>query len=42
MYSDELSRVVVYCLEGRNMIVWRMYDGLWICIWLHWWYDFML
>jgi len=40
MYPDESSRVVVYCLEGRNMLVWCMYSGLWICIWLHWWNDF--
>jgi len=36
-----MSRVVVYCLEGRNMLVWRMYDGLWICIWLSWCNDFV-
>jgi len=40
MYPDESSRVVVYCLGGRNMLVWCMYNGLWICIWLHWWNDF--
>jgi len=40
-YPDESSRVVVYCFKGRNMLVWRMYDGLWICFWLHWWCDFM-
>jgi len=36
-----MSRVVVYCLKGRNILVWCTYDGLWICIWLHWWCDFM-
>ena len=37
MYPDESSRVVVYCLGGRNMLVWCMHNGLWICIWLHRW-----
>jgi len=42
MYPDESSRVLVYCLEGRNMLVWRMYNGLWICIWFLWWNGFWL
>jgi len=27
-YPDESSQVVVYCLEGRNMLVCRTYAGL--------------
>jgi len=40
MYPDESSRVLVYCLEGLNMLGWCMYNGLWMCIWLHWWNSF--
>jgi len=34
MYLDESRRVLVYCLEGHNMLGWRMYNWLWECIWL--------
>jgi len=35
-----MSRVLVYCLEGLNMLVWCKWNGLWICIWLLWWTGF--
>jgi len=35
MYLDESSRVLVYWLEGHNLLGWCMYIGLWKYIWLH-------
>jgi len=35
MHPDESRRVLVYCLEGQNMLGWRMYNWLWECIWLY-------
>jgi len=26
--------------QGRNILVWCVYNGLWICIWFHWWNGF--
>jgi len=42
MYSDESSRVLVYCLESHNMLSWYVYMGLWKYIWLYGWNLFVL
>jgi len=34
-YQDKSYRVLVYCLEGHNMLGWCMYNWLWKSVWLN-------